>query len=81
MIEYVAGLWRHAPKLGLAIVLIAVLWGVVHIFIRSRRPAEPQRTPMRPLSPDDSSNLDSSHIGGPLLESTVDPGGRPSRPQ
>ena len=79
MFEYAAGLWRQAPKLGLAIVVIAVIWGVVRI-LRSRPPAEPQRKPMRPVSQDDSPNLDSSHIGGPLLESTVDPGGRPSRP-
>jgi hypothetical protein len=28
------------------------------------------------MAPDDPANLDSSHIGGPLLESTVDPDGR-----
>jgi hypothetical protein len=79
MIEYIAGWWSHAPKLGLAFVAIAVIWGVVRI-VRSRRPAEPARTLMRPMSPDDPANLDSSHIGGPLLESTVDPGGRGSGP-
>ena len=75
MIEYVAGLWSHAPKLGLAVVVIALVWGVVRIF-RSRRPTTPPRTLMRPMSPDDPANLDSSHIGGPLLESTIDPHAR-----
>ena len=75
MIEYVANMWSHAPKLGLAIVLIAVVWGLVRIF-RSRRPVAPARTLMRPLTQDDRANLDSSHIGGPLLESTIDPGAR-----
>jgi hypothetical protein len=79
MIEYAAGLWSHAPKLGLAIVVIALVWGVVRIF-RSRRPTAPARPLVPPMSPDDPANLDSSHIGGPLLESTIDPYGRRSGP-
>ena len=75
MIEYVANMWSHAPKLGLAVILIAVVWGLVRIF-RSRRPVTPARTLMRPVPQDDQANLDSSHIGGPLLESTIDPGAR-----
>jgi hypothetical protein len=79
MIEFAAGLWSQAARLGLAIVVIAVIWGVVRI-LRSRRPTLPARTLMQPMSPDDPANLDSSHIGGPLLENTIDPGGHPSRP-
>jgi hypothetical protein len=75
MIEYATGLLSHAPKLGLAIVVIALIWGVVRI-LRSRRPTTPARTLMRPKSPEDPVNLDSSHIGGPLLESTIDPHAR-----
>jgi hypothetical protein len=75
MIEYVANMWSHAPKLALALIVIAVVWGLVRIF-RSRRSVAPARTLMRPMSQDDTANLDSSHIGGPLLESTIDPGSR-----
>ena len=75
MVEYVAVMWTYAPRLGLAVIVIALAWGVVRIW-RSRRPSAPARTLRRTLSPDDPAKLDSSHIGGPLLETTVDPGGR-----
>jgi len=79
MIEYAAGLWSHAPKLGLAIIAIALVWVVVRI-LRSRRPTTPVRSLLRPMSQDDPANLDSSHIGGPLRENTVDPYGHRSGP-
>ena len=64
MIEY---LWRFAPALGFAIVVIAIVFGVVRA-VRSRKPAAPTRTLPPPMSPDDPANLDSSHIGGPITK-------------
>jgi len=75
MVESIAGLWRHAPMLALAVVAIAVVWGLVRV-VRSRKPAAPARKLPFPVAPEDPANLDSSHIGGPLLESTVDPHAR-----
>jgi len=79
MVESIAGLWRHAPMLALAVVAIAVVWGLVRV-VRSRKPAAPARKLPFPVAPEDPANLDSSHIGGPLFESTVDPYGRLSGP-
>ena len=75
MVESIAGLWRHAPMLALAVVAFAVVWGLVRV-VRSRKPAAPARKLPFPVAPEDPANLDSSHIGGPLLESTVDPHAR-----
>ena len=75
MIDYVANMWSHAPKLGLAVVLIAIVWGLLRIF-RARRPIAPTRAQPQRMPQDDPANLDSSHIGGPLFESTIDPGAR-----
>ena len=79
MVESIAGLWRHAPMLALAVVAIAVVWGLVRV-VRYRKPVAPARKlPVR-MASEDPANLDSSHIGGPLFESTVDPYGRLSGP-
>ena len=77
MMEFAAGFWSHAPKLGLAIVVIAVAYFVVRL-VRSRRPVAPPRTIVPPMAPDDPANLDSSHIGGPMFESPDDRSVRPS---
>ena len=76
MMEFAAGFWGHALKLGLAIVVIAVAYVVVHL-VRSRRPIAPPRTLMPPMAPDDPANLESSHIGGPMFESPDEPKARP----
>jgi hypothetical protein len=68
MIEYMTGLGRFAPALGLAIVIIAVVFVAVHV-VRSRKPAPPTRLLPPPMSPDDPANLDSSHIRGPITKS------------
>jgi hypothetical protein len=68
MIEYVTGLWRFAPALGLVIVLIVVAFGVMRV-VRSRKPDPPTRMLPPPMSPDDPANLDSSHIRGPITGS------------
>jgi hypothetical protein len=67
MIEYMTGLWRFAPALGFAIVVIVVVYGVVRA-VRSRKPAAPTRMLPPPMSPDDPANLDSSHIRGPITK-------------
>ena len=67
MIEYMTGLWRLAPALGFAIVVIAIVYGVVRA-MRSRKPAAPTRLLPPPMSPDDPANLDSSHIRGPITK-------------
>jgi hypothetical protein len=79
MVESIAGLWRHAPLLALTVVAIAVLWGLVRV-VRSRKPVAPARKLPFSGAPEDPANLDSSHIGGPLFESTVDPYGRMTGP-
>ena len=68
MIEYMTGLWRFAPVLGLAIVVIVGVFVALHV-VRSRKPAAPTRMLPPPMSPDDPDNLDSSHIRGPITGS------------
>ena len=67
MIEYMTGLWRFAPALGFAIIVIAIVYGVVRA-VRSHKPAAPTRMLPPPMSPDDPANLDSSHIRGPITK-------------
>jgi hypothetical protein len=71
MVEYLAGVWRHLPLLVAAIVVIAIIWGVRRA-VWPRKRIEPPRTVVPLLSPDDPGNLDSSHVGGPLFETTID---------
>jgi hypothetical protein len=68
MIEYMTGLGRFAPVLGLAIVIIAGVFIAVHV-VRTRKSAPPTRLLPPPMSPDDPANLESSHIRGPITKS------------
>ncbi len=72
MMESVAQLWSQVPGWGLAAVALVVVWGGARM-LRTRKTAAPRRTLMPPMAPDDPAGLDSSHVGGPLFDSTGDP--------
>jgi len=74
MFDFLKGPWSYASMLILVAVVIAVAWTGV------RRARSQRRVPERPPVPstmlDDPANLDSSHVGGPIFESTIDPAPR-----
>jgi hypothetical protein len=74
MMDFLKGPWSYASMLILVAVVVAVAWMGV------RRARGQRRAPERPLGPpmalDDPANLDSSHVGGPIFESTIDPTSR-----
>ncbi len=72
MMESIAQLWSQVPGWGLAAVALIVVWGGTRM-LRTRKPAAPRPTLMPPMAPDDPAGLDSSHVGGPLFDSTGDP--------
>jgi hypothetical protein len=67
MIETLSTLGSHPFILGVAFLAIVAAYGVW----RALKPAQrntPRARPIPPLAPaDDPANLDSSHIGGPLI--------------
>ncbi len=71
MMDFLKRLWSYAPMLVMVALVVAVAWVAIR-YARGRK-----HPPARPLVPatalDDPESLDSSHIGGPIFESTIDP--------
>jgi len=71
MMDFLKGPWGRTLLVLAIVVATAVIWFAVRrAHVRKR--AVPPPT-LAPQPPEDPANLDSSHIGGPLLEITRDP--------
>src|SRR5260221_9078182 len=72
MMDFLKGPWGGTLLVLAVVVAIALIWFAVRR-ANARKRGVPPPTPAAPQPPHDPANLDSSHIGGPLLEITRDP--------
>jgi hypothetical protein len=73
MMDFLKGPWGRTLLVLAIVAAIAVIWFAVRRANSRRRAVPPPPTVPAPAPAEDPANLDSSHIGGPLLEITRDP--------